>query len=404
VWPDVVLACDLSRGDLVMLDLTGATEPQVIMSGLSTRSWDCADNWTPFGALNVVETEGGAASLQLHPYPSHPGVEPPAPVVLLDSIRLGDNLGGVVSGAFRYRFGALYTYPDHAFALIDDDALVRVELSDGTVSTVQTNVHAFAAAADGETLLWQDRTATSVDSVGNVVSKTYLRVAGGDEDVLLGETALVYDQLSLAWVDHGIVTLALGEWDERSWRLYTLPGLESIALPPGTTLEAPLADGSWIGRSNDDSLIHRIDPGENVDSPMFPRPAKILRIEDDAILIRELPPCCDEAYYDWRSEGALWRVRLDGKRAQRLAERATAYMQPIDDERLVTAVDLGANWLGNLVIVDSESGEERRIDERVAAASFDRPLPGEGVITYSVADGARSGIYRARLSAAGGSP
>ena len=68
------------------------------------------------------------------------------------------------------------------------------------------------------------------------------------------------------------------------------------------------------------------------------------------------------------------------------------------DGRLLGPVGVGAHWLGALVLVEPGTRDESRIDDHVHVHSIDQSrVNDEGIISYSVADGERSGVYLARL-------
>jgi hypothetical protein len=66
---------------------------------------------------------------------------------------------------------------------------------------------------------------------------------------------------------------------------------------------------------------------------------------------------------------------------------------------VVTPVEIGEAYLGTLVIVDAESLEEQRIDDRVFVNGIMLGEDGAfepGTIAYGVRDGERSGIWLAK--------
>ena len=81
-----------------------------------------------------------------------------------------------------------------------------------------------------------------------------------------------------------------------------------------------------------------------------------------------------------------------------LAERATTAMLQLADGRIIGPVGAGARWLAALVIVEPGTLEELRIDDRVHYYSIDVSRANdEGIVSYSVADGERSGVYLSKL-------
>lgn len=180
-------------------------------------------------------------------------------------------------------------------------------------------------------------------------------------------------------------------------KLFFLPRLESVEAPADLFLNKKLDDGRWLGGSLSDNFFYLHDLREGTKEQLFSRPVDLAWFEDDALVAFETAKkCCIEG--DLRDEGPLWRVPFDGEPEQ-LAERANRYTRLLPDGRIFGPLGIGADWLGILVVLDPSTGEERRVDDRVDGRSVDtRWFEDEGLISYSVSDGERSGVYLARLS------
>ena len=98
-------------------------------------------------------------------------------------------------------------------------------------------------------------------------------------------------------------------------------------------------------------------------------------------------------------EGEVWSVPLDGGPARRLADRATRIHWRPDATSLVTLVDIDPRNVGTLVRIDTDTRAEQVLAADVSAAASLQAGPDPGVITYSVDDGERSGVYTARIAA-----
>ena len=119
-----------------------------------------------------------------------------------------------------------------------------------------------------------------------------------------------------------------------------------------------------------------------------------MRIDDEALNALLVP-------FNSPATGELQRIPYDGGPSQVLARRATADYLELADGRVVTPVDLDADSLGALVLVDPDTLEEQQIDDRVYAPVGlynQEALFGADVVTYAVSDGARSGVYAAHLA------
>lgn len=391
VWPDVVLGCEKATGNVVVIDPTGAKEAHVVFPGVPSAWWGCGLNWTDFGLLSLEKHDEEFGALMLHPYPTDPWTETAVPEVVIDPIRIGPS-----NSAGPGFFGnVLFTFADEALVLTPEQDLVRIDLADGAMTTLQTAVAGFDASGDGRYLLWQDATVVGGDSEFPE-GKVLLRDRSEGSEVLLGETALMRSGGALRLSESGIVQLALAQ-PKNTKRLFLLPGLDFVDVPSDTFLNGQIADGRWLTLRFFDGHVDAIDLASNELTRMFPREASVVRRDDEAIYVVE-GRCCVNT--DFRAEGPMWRVPIDGSAITRLAERATRAMAQLADGRLLGPVGAGARWLAALVIVEPGTLEELRIDDRVHYYSIDvSRVNDEGIVSYSVADGDRSGVYLSKLPA-----
>ncbi|MFY0533762.1 hypothetical protein [Nannocystis pusilla] len=395
VWPDLVLGCEKATGNVVVLDPTGAAEPHVAFPAVPQfpLGIGCGLGWTDFGLLSLDAHDEETGALMLHPFPADPRAGVSSPEVLLDAVRFAPSSGGGPGMISGY----LYTFRDHVLALTPEETLVRVELADRSVSTLQTDVAAFSATPPflapegGRYLVWQDAAVTK-DDPSHPEGAIFLRdqVEGGD--VLLGETALRWTFEPLWHGESGLVQLNLGNPLALGarLRLFLLPELDSVEFAGDLRLNAVFEGGRLVGGSlfRDDFIdLLEVPGGER--ARLFPREAEYVGRDADAVRLLEVPQCCIDS--DFRAEGPLWRVPLDGSVATQLAERATRFMTDWDG-RLIGPLDAGARWLSSLVVIDTETRAEARIDESVHFHSIDASrVNEEGIVSYSVADGERSG-------------
>ncbi len=391
VWPDVVLGCEKATGNVVVIDPTGAKEAHVVFPGVPNGWGGCGLNWTDFGLLSIEKHDDEFAALRLHPYPTDPHTEVAVPEVLIDPVRIGP--ASSIGPSF---FGnVLYSFTDEALVLTPEQELVRIDLADGAMTTLQTAVAGFDASRDGQHLLWQDATVTGGDPE-YPEGKILLRDRVSGSEVLLGETSLRFSGLPLWRIEQGIVSLALGQFVNDLQRVFVLPGLDFVDVSRELFFSAPIADGRWLVRTLWENYVEVLDLSNNERTRLFPRQATVIRREDEALQVVEVPGCCINS--DHRAQGPMWRVPLDGSAVTKLAERATTAMLQMDDGRFIGPVGAGARWLAALVIVEPGTLEELRIDDRVHYYSIDvSRVTDEGIVSYSVADGERSGVYLSKL-------
>lgn len=393
-WPDVALGCEEATGNVVVLDPTGARAPHVAFSAIAHDGGGCGLKWTDFGVVAVEQRSENFGALRLYPYPDDPWTGTSVPVALIDPIPLTESY----SRGTDYIGNVVYAYPDHVLARTPERTLVRIELADVSVSTLQTEVAAFAASRAGEFVLWQDTTIT-VEHSGYHEGEVFLRELANGEDVPLGETALGYSFWPLLWAEQGLVMLGFGPVSKGLQRIFFLPELDFVDLPAGTFLNAKLADGRWLGGPLGAEYVEAFDLRAGASTRLFPRVATVVGLEDDAVRVLEVPRCCADS--DPRAEGPMWRVPLDGSPATQMSARATRLVQFLGDGRMVGPVGANAQGLASLVLVEAETGAEARIDDSVYFYSMDpRRVQEEGIVRYSVVDGDRSGVYLAKLPAA----
>ncbi len=390
VWPDVVLGCERATGNVVVIDPTGAQEPHVVFPAVPLHGSRCGLNWTDFGLLSIEKYDEELGALMLHPYPTDPRTETAVPEVMIEPIRIRSS-GSTGAG---YLGNVLYSYADEALVLTPEQELVRIDLTDGAMTTLQTAVAGFDGSRDGRYLLWQDAAVTGGDPEFPE-GKVLLRDRSDGSEVLLGETALRLSVRPLGRIESGIVQIRLAR-PINTQRIFVVPGLDFVDLPSEQFLSGPLADGRWVVFVLWDAHVEVIDLANNERTRMFPREAVVIRHDDEALHVLEVPGCCNKS--DNRAEGPMWRVPLDGSAVTRLAERATNAMVQLDDGRILGPVGAGAHWLAALAIVEPGTQAELRIDDGVHFYSIDVSRANdEGIVSYSVADGERSGVYLSKL-------
>ncbi|MCY1057024.1 hypothetical protein [Nannocystis sp. SCPEA4] len=385
-WPDVLLGCKQETGEVFELDPLGVRAPHLVFAG-DPAAVGCALRWSDHGLLSVVPHDDDFGALMLSPYPEDPRTQTSEPVTLLDPVRITEN----GTGGTGMIAGSIRTFADSVLALDGKDTLVRVDLADRSVTTLQEEVREIDASFDGRYVMWQDMAVTR-ESDWATEGKVFLRDLTAGGDALLGETSLTYSLNPLGYAGGGIVQLDFPSAPMQ--RIFFLPGLESIPAPSDLVINTKLDDGRWLVSSRSDNFFYWYDLREGTREQLFSRPADLVWFESDALVLFETEKqCCDE-----RDEGPLWRVPFDGEPEQ-LAERGNRSMRLLPDGRIIGPVGIGSDGVGRLVVIDPSTGEERRVDDRVDGRSVDtRWFEDEGLISYSVSDGERSGVYLARLS------
>lgn len=372
-WPEHLLACQRGTG-IVVVDPTGSAPPRLVFPGDN-----CLGTWTDHGFLDTVQApDDPTFAYRLYPYPDDPRSGPGDPIMLAE-------------GLPNRQFTVLR---DNALTFIaSDNSLQRVDLADLDTTVIQTGVHDFVFSPDGRYLLWQE-----------------IGPNGGDPNKLAGNLILRDNQTGLDIGLGGFASTAL--LTTRTWwpneahlllypedrqQLYHLPDLSIIEMPPGAQLARVLDDDRLLVRQRSPAdWLGIVNPADGSFTPLFARQGWLAGIDDDAVIVLDVPLSPDH----FTMEGKVWSVPLDGTTPHVLADRATSDISRVDDTRLLTRVDVDADPFAasTLLLVDTDTRHESRIDDHVTSTSI-VDLADSMLLTYSVRDGERTGIWQARLPA-----
>lgn len=381
MWPDTVLGCMEETGDVVVLDPEGGA-PKVLFEAVPHFSWGCGLKWTPHGLLSVEAIDEETGKLWLHPYPEDPRGEVPEAVVLLEAVRMREAyIGGpgLIGDVVR-------SFDDFVLAVTPDDELVRVDVADGAVSVLQTDVYGIEASVSGRYVLWRDLRITKEDAVFPE-GAVFLRDQEDGSDVFLAETSLGFSLVPLGLADVGIVQLGLGYINVEPKLVFFVPDFNPVEVSAELFLNKRVDDRRVVMSSfGGEVTLADLRAGES--RRLSQTASSIRRFEDDAVVLLLSKD---------GSEAPLWRVPFDGS-ASKLASRVGSTMRWLKDGRLLTALNVDGEDRGDLVVIDLETGAARKVDGEMYRPSLNAsPVAEDGVVSYFVADGDRSGVYFARL-------
>lgn len=386
-WPDVLLGCDGAGEQVLALDPEGVAPPNPVFTGLRGCGYS---EWTTHGMLSLeprVEGEDLFApmgTLRLHRFPADPRRDTGAAVTLLDAMRLWSREGQQLDRMLRI-------FPGFVLALTEADELVRVDLVDGAVITVQTGVAAFQAGGpDGRYVLWQDLTPTD-DEPKFPAGKLFLRDRNDGSDVFLGEGALGYNWDALNYLERGWIVLRLAA----GTRLFSFPDLSFVDLPPIGWLDELIDERralmQWYG------IFSVVDLVSGETKKLNRSRGELRRYRADGFELLQVQPFVQPG--SQRDEGPLWFIPYEGE-ASRLSARSTRFGHTFKDGRRADVVGIGGDYRGVLQLADPETDEVLRIEDGVFAGFFavSKVFP-EDVVVYSIPGGERAGVWIARLSA-----
>ncbi|MEZ4427298.1 MAG: hypothetical protein R3A51_06310 [Nannocystaceae bacterium] len=374
--PGLVLGCRGSGAnlnapssfDLVALDPEGVSAPRLLIPAAGCFG----AGWTDYGVV-VTESLGEEVErVLLYPYPADLEAAPIDPIVLLEAVS---------SSHWRIETGA-----DEVLAVNLDDELVRVDLSDGSTSVLEVGVGSFQVSPSGRYVQWFPPSAGE-----DLAAPVYLLDRETGVTHLLAEAAL---DRSWGFVRDDYTVLDVVE-PEFHQRLVSLRTFSAVDLPPDRRLVARVDEGRWITSSSWFLSPYQLrDLASGAETTLLDADGVNASMGAEALNALLVP-------FNSPATGELQRIPYDGGPPQVLARRATAGYLELADGRVVSPVDLDADSLGALVLVDPDTLEEQQIDDRVYAPVGhynQEALFGADVVTYAVSDGARSGVYLARLA------
>ncbi|WP_434420990.1 hypothetical protein [Nannocystis pusilla] len=364
--PGVLLGCrDLLDGPLFVLDPAGIAPPRRLAPA------GCrVGEWSTHGLVQVVESAGDLGRVLFYPYPADLDAESMAPVVLAEAIQTPHYV----------------LHDDELFALDPDDNLIRITVPDGEITVEQPAARGFKVSEDARYLVWEDL-ATADDaqgSPGDLVVRD--RWTGVDTILAAAPHSLSIGGFSSEEVE----LLQLDAFG--GGRLIDLPSFVTTEFPPHRRIWHRFSDRQWL-MEGEDGGWYLFDPIAGAEVFITADPGDVQRATAEFM------------YFERRAEGAartdpseLWRYPYDGGEPEQLAQRVTAW-DWLSDERIYTLVDIDAEGLGDLVVIDPETLEERRLDSRVRDLgwlAWFTSIVENDTIAYQVLDGDRSGVWIVR--------
>jgi hypothetical protein len=346
---------------------------------------------TPWGLIDIEPQGQDIGALVLLRYPEDPWTSVAERTVLIDEIRIRAD----PPHTFPEQHEVLEVRDDELFAITPADELVRYSLLDGSITTEATGVREFVVSDDLRWLIWQDVVELAGDPEWPP-GAIFLRDRNSGETFQLDDASLAATTWSpLQFIDYGFVQLQLGRLYQEPQRFYAIPSLATFDVPVDRTVARPLDDGRWLAT---DALARAplsfFEPENGTFSSLFDRSGMISHSDDDHVEVIENASCCRDVS-EFIASGPLWSVPYDGA-PEMLARRATSSYAFLTDDRLLTAVAVDDDGLGELVVVEPNTLTERRVDDHVIARW--PKLDPDDTIVYGVADGERTGIWLARLA------
>lgn len=360
-FPGELLGRNANDDDLV-LDPSGAAPAKVFAPALPSYSLH-----SDVGRVGVAE-----GVLTLQPYPAQLGDPPPPTVSLLEAV------------ADPFSFAVR---DSEAIALTVDGELYAIDLETLGSNVIAHDVDGFAAVGKDETIVFVQAADTGFGPATLLDRATGMQMLLADDasPSLIGSFGdeIVLDRDPVSGV---------------SQRVITLPDLTSWDLPLDLTFVHRTDGGTVLARRGQNELVrYDVDSGE--DTVLFDGFVMSAIFDEDAAELF-LP---DGAGNLFQLSGELWRVPYSGDPPVRLADRVGEARRRLADGRIVSVVDVDADYLGTLTVVDPATRAAQVIDHDVYVMGlvagpvlFQPDVVDDGLVLYDVRDGDRSGLWLAQ--------
>jgi hypothetical protein len=377
-YGDVVLACRRDQDQVLRLDPSGESDPQVVLEGVG-----CAPLPAGGGIVGVRAHQAGSESGELIYRASL--TDPNAPIEVLHD----DALVPFEETGFYYAdIRRLRTTGHEVLTLLASGEVLVIDVRDASAHVELPDVAGFELSYDGRFVLWQPGPpVTSGGSWG--VDEMWLRDRETGEDLSLGSARF---GIGTAGVQDGMVR-ATADFTSQDTLVVLLPSLQQLVfepsrfvngrhLPSGRVMWSPSAEDGTPG------ALHVLDPETGESEAVFDRYGGWTYFGDQFLLLEQTA----EDHY------TLWERHLDQPEQVRVVDDV---FQPffVSADRVAAVRDLDDDRHGTLVVVDRDSHAELEITDR--ANAFSSRLNWLGAMgdafAWAVSDEAGSGIWAARV-------
>lgn len=380
-WPGLLLGSVIASSDdsepeagapekrppaVVVLDPEGERAPRRLLSDVG------ASRWTDHGRVQVLMPSDGASplSIRLFPFPDGPGAGEPDAITIARDVPRAE--------------GYVAVRGNHVFFPDGTGGVSRIDLPDvAHHAEPLSGLTHFEVSLDGRFILWEstDR-ATTKDGV---VERFILDRQSGDSEPLG------------AWKDVELHDdyIVLSRWGPAAERVVNLPNLELVDSEQAVIARADAT--SWI-TWHSPATFSRLSLSGATDRLVDAAPFGLPDLHGDHLhVIRCELPCSRKP---GENQGELISVDLRRGEARRIADRAVNGYVHLADDRVLTALDVDETKLGRLALTEGDGVATWEIDTHVSSflgAHQGVVQPDPDVILYAVSDGARSGLWLARL-------
>ena len=359
-YPGLVLGN--TAGGVVVIDPDGVAAPELLLPFASSQ-WD----WTDAGVVGRANVPDVGDALVLQPYADVAGGNIPPPVVL------------------HAPWPGLVRVHGNDVFYSRDDGVYTIALPEGEPERITTEAQWYEVTTDGRWFVWW------TPSDGRGLTKVYVLDRSTGETVLVGELDGFVDVH-----DTGIMLRPRGWPEDAVHSVVRFPSFQRVDLPESVAVVGPANETQWIAWRNPRSWM-LFDTESGTAEQLFGQFGFAIKyVSQLEVLVSDRP---GDPHLD--NQGTLYAAPFDGSGNYVLADRATPGIYRVGDGRIVTPLDVEHN-VASLAVTDGQ-GATRWLIDTDALVWFTRWQRHSGydpdVVLYSVTDGARSGVWLARLPA-----
>lgn len=385
VWPDLLLGCRSDAGEIVTIDPLGVRPSNVVF-----RAPGCGVDETPWGLVAFVPNDEQTSSVVLLRYPDDPWTQTATSTILIDAVRRAPD----PPDSTPSNYWSTAVFDDELFAITPADELIHFSLLDGTVTIEATGVRSFQVSPDLRWIVWQDTTVTGTNGTGWQEGKIFLLDRSTGTSTHLVDTSLSFSFSLFEFVDDGFIHLYLGGFGTKPQRFFSTSSATTFDVQPGHRIDARLEDGRWLDSGFFGyGPFSVFDPETRTAQSLFEHEGRLWADGDRFLVLQASAHALLNDSFG--VEGRLWSLASNGSR-ELLAERVTEFYRFLDDGRPLAVLDVDSRWLGNLIVVEPDSLEERRVDAKVSVGAW--VLDDGETMLYGVSDRDRTGVWLARLA------
>jgi hypothetical protein len=380
-YPDVMFACRDADRALLALDPTGAHAASPAFATLN-----CFAVPTPAGLVTILGDDADAetGTLVLQPWPDDPFAQSAEQIVLLDDVK-----AKAVPNPYIWSDmdDVLDASDDEVFAVTAADELVAVSLTDFGTTVLAAGVREFEHSADRRWFVWQGVELTSAES--EPPAGPMMLLDRSTQTVTeLGEGILQYADDPFLLASQGVLFFLDPAGDTH---YLDLASMEPLTVLSEYTPMRIIDDGRVLLGVVERPPYILADLSTWETTVLYDGDRRALHFDDEGFVVFS-------GVYGVEIDEVV-HIPYSGA-PKPLAEHAIGGFEVASDHRVVTPYAVDSENIGQLIVVNPETLDEKYLAEDVlsTSASIHEPTPGEMIVSYLVVDEdpARHGVWVAK--------